>query len=66
MLSTEQGIDIQTQNIDLINLERQAIHTTAQIQPDGVVLVLQEPELKILQTTTNTYSVFGMSVLLLQ
>ena len=52
--------NVQLENISLKNLERQAIHTSGQIQPHGVVLVLQEPELKILQATTNTYRVFGI------
>ncbi len=48
-------------NITNINeLERQAIHTSNLIQPHGVVLVLQEPELKIVQATTNCYSMFGI------
>lgn len=44
----------------LNELEKQAIHTSSLIQPHGVILVLQEPELKIVQTTTNSYSVFGI------
>ena len=52
--------DVQLNNLSLRNLERQAIHTSGQIQPHGVVLVLQEPELKILQTTTNSYRLLGI------
>ena len=44
----------------LNELEKQAIHTSSLIQPHGVILVLQEPELKIVQATTNSYSVFGI------
>lgn len=44
----------------LHELEKQAIHTSSLIQPHGVILVLQEPELKIVQATTNSYSVFGI------
>ncbi|GAB4532617.1 MAG: ATP-binding protein [Pleurocapsa sp.] len=54
-------INIQAENIGLLNLEREPIHNSGQIQPHGVVLVLQEPELKISQTSTNTYGVFGIS-----
>jgi chemotaxis family two-component system sensor kinase Cph1 len=54
-------LSIQAENIGLLNLEREPIHNSGQIQPHGVVLVLQEPELKILQTSTNTYSVLGIS-----
>ena len=52
---------IQLASIRSLNeLEKQAIHTSSLIQPHGVILVLQEPELKIVQTTTNSYSVFGI------
>ena len=54
-------IDVQLKNIDLTNLYKDAIHTSGQIQPHGVVLVLQEPELKILQASNNTYAVFGVN-----
>ncbi|MDJ0634521.1 MAG: ATP-binding protein [Xenococcaceae cyanobacterium MO_188.B29] len=45
---------------NLNELEKQAIHTSSLIQPHGVILVLQEPELKIVQVTTNSYSMFGI------
>jgi two-component system, chemotaxis family, sensor kinase Cph1 len=47
-----------------INLERpeyEPIHVNGQIQPHGVLFVLEEPELKIVQTSTNTHHVFGIS-----
>lgn len=48
-------------NVTSLNeLEKQAIHTSSLIQPHGVILVLQEPELKIVQVTTNSYSMFGI------
>ena len=48
-------------NVTSLNeLEKQAIHTSSLIQPHGVILVLQEPELKIVQVTTNSYSLFGI------
>ncbi len=52
--------DVQLNNLNLRNLERQAIHNSGQIQPHGVLLVLQEPELKILQTTSNSYRLLGI------
>ena len=56
------AIDLESDSINLINsLERLAINTSGQIQPHGVVLVLQEPELKIIQVTTNAYRVFGIA-----
>ncbi|HIK32856.1 MAG TPA: GAF domain-containing protein [Oscillatoriales cyanobacterium M59_W2019_021] len=53
--------DIQVQSVDLINLRESAIHVSGQIQPHGLLLVLQEPELTILQISSNTQSIFGMS-----
>ncbi|MGB5711919.1 MAG: GAF domain-containing protein, partial [Waterburya sp.] len=48
-------------NVSNLNeLERQAIHTSSLIQPHGMVLVLEEPELKIAQVTTNCYYAFGI------
>ncbi|MGL5941618.1 MAG: ATP-binding protein [Waterburya sp.] len=44
----------------LDELEKQAIHNSSWIQPHGVILVLQEPELNIVQVTTNSYGVFGI------
>ncbi|ELS03556.1 bacteriophytochrome (light-regulated signal transduction histidine kinase) [Xenococcus sp. PCC 7305] len=48
-------------NADLLAFERKPIHNSGKIQPYGVVLVLQEPDLKILQVSTNSYAVFGIS-----
>ena len=55
---TEITTQLTNTNIDLTNLYRDTIHTSGQIQPHGVVLVLQEPELKIIQASTNTYAVY--------
>ncbi len=55
------SIDLKADLVSSIDsLERLAIHTSNQIQPHGVVLVLQEPELKIVQVSTNSYRVFGI------
>jgi chemotaxis family two-component system sensor kinase Cph1 len=58
-------IDIQGQDINLASLEQEAMQLatqlSGQIQPHGVLFVLEEPELKILQTSSNTYSIFGIS-----
>jgi chemotaxis family two-component system sensor kinase Cph1 len=42
-------------------LDRETIHNSGKIQPHGIVLVLQEPDLKILQVSTNTYHLLGIS-----
>ena len=53
-------INPQLTNIDLTNLYQNVIHTSGQIQPHGVVLVLQEPELKIVQVSNNSYGFLGI------
>ncbi|AFY76372.1 bacteriophytochrome (light-regulated signal transduction histidine kinase) [Pleurocapsa sp. PCC 7327] len=49
------------QDINLHTLEQEPIHIRGQIQPHGVIFVLEEPELKIVQASTNTYHIFGIN-----
>ncbi|GAA6619083.1 ATP-binding protein [Scytonema sp. NUACC26] len=49
------------QNINVTSLKEAPIHISGQVQPHGVLLVLKEPELTILQVSTNVSSVFGMA-----
>ena len=51
---------IQTQQPDLSNCEPEPIHTPGNIQPHGVLLVLQDPQLKILQASRNTQEFLGI------
>lgn len=53
--------ELQLQGINLTNLKEPQIHIHSQIQPHGVLFVLKEPELTILQVTSNVSSVFGIS-----
>ncbi len=53
-------INAQLDNTDLLVFERKPIHNSGQIQPYGVVLVLQEPDLKVLQVSTNSSTIFGI------
>ncbi|MEC4985043.1 MAG: ATP-binding protein [Oscillatoria sp. PMC 1068.18] len=53
-------ISLPTPNNYLVSLDQQTIHTCGKIQPHGVLLVLSEPELKILEVSKNTYQVFGI------
>lgn len=57
-------IDVQGQDINLASLEQEAMQLatqlSGQIQPHGVLLVLEETELKILQTSSNSGTVFGI------
>ncbi len=53
-------INAELDNTDLLVFERKPIHNSGQIQPYGVVLVLQEPNLKVLQVSTNSSTIFGI------
>ncbi|TAE58266.1 MAG: GAF domain-containing protein [Nostocales cyanobacterium] len=56
-------IGLQIQNISNINinsLKEAPIHLSSEIQPYGILLVLEESELKIIQTSKNTLNVFGI------
>jgi chemotaxis family two-component system sensor kinase Cph1 len=44
---------------DLTNCERELIHLAGSIQPHGVLLVLREPDLRIVQTSANCADVLG-------
>ncbi|MCX7592346.1 MAG: ATP-binding protein [Fischerella sp.] len=54
-------MDLELQGMNLTSLKEPSIHTISQIQPHGVLFVLEEPKLKILQVSSNTYDVFGIS-----
>jgi two-component system, chemotaxis family, sensor kinase Cph1 len=47
---------------NLASLKQPSIHSLTQIQPHGVLLVLQEPNLTILQASRNVSTAFEMSV----
>ncbi|MFB2939027.1 ATP-binding protein [Aerosakkonemataceae cyanobacterium BLCC-F154] len=51
---------ITAEEANLTNCEREPIHTPGSIQPHGVLLVLQEPDLTILQATANTHKFFNI------
>lgn len=54
-------IDVELKARNLIRLDQEPIQISGQVQPHGILLVLEEPSLKILQVSTNTRSVFGIS-----
>lgn len=54
------GIQVETQDIQLSNLKQPQIHSLTQIQPHGIVLVLQEPTLTVLQASRNSAIAFGV------
>ncbi len=47
------------QSVDLTNCDREPIQIPGLIQPHGVLLVLQEPDLKIVQVSNNTLALLG-------
>lgn len=49
------------ENRQITKLKEAPIHTFTQIQPHGVIFVLKEPELKILQVSSNAYMHFGVT-----
>ncbi len=56
------SIHLDTQEINLTTLKQPSIHILTNIQPHGVLLVLQEPDLTILQASANTLQAFGVAV----
>lgn len=46
---------------DLSNCEREQIHLAGSIQPHGVLLVLREPELTIVQASDNAHEILGIA-----
>ncbi|WP_066425758.1 ATP-binding protein [Anabaena sp. 4-3] len=53
-------ISIDLPTINVTSLKEAPIHLYSEIQPHGVLLVLEEPDLKILQVSNNTWSIFGI------
>ncbi|NES79345.1 MULTISPECIES: ATP-binding protein [Okeania] len=51
---------IQNETVDLINKYQEQIHLSGHIQPHGVLFVLKEPELIILQVSNNTFELFDI------
>lgn len=46
--------------VDITNCDREPIHIPGAIQPHGALLVLSEPDLKIVQASANTGEMFGV------
>jgi chemotaxis family two-component system sensor kinase Cph1 len=53
-------LNLDTQSSSLISLKQPSIHRLTQVQPHGILLVLKEPELIILQASRNTTSLLKM------
>ena len=48
------------EEVDLTNCDREPIHISGHIQPHGVLLVVKEPQLEILQVSENTQDLLGV------
>jgi chemotaxis family two-component system sensor kinase Cph1 len=55
------NINVKQQHINITSLKEAPIHLINEIQPHGILLVLQEPDLQILQISRNTFNTFGIS-----
>ncbi|MBO3457872.1 ATP-binding protein [Aetokthonos hydrillicola Thurmond2011] len=53
--------DVDFSDVNVTNLKEAPIHLSSHIQTHGILLVLQEPDLQILQASKNVYSLLGIS-----
>jgi two-component system, chemotaxis family, sensor kinase Cph1 len=56
------GINLGTPDLNLASLKQPAINNLTKIQSHGVLLVLKEPDLTVLQVSNNTLKAFGLNV----
>ena len=49
-----------TQDMNLTRLEQEPIHLYNRLQPYGILLVLEEPDLRILQVSSNAQELLGI------
>lgn len=61
------GINLRLETANEIGteIESEAIHIISKLQPHGILLVLSEPDLNILQASDNSFRVFGIPAELL-
>ena len=52
---------ITAENVTLTNCDREEIHSPGSIQPHGLLFVLTEPQLEIVQVSQNTAKRLGVS-----
>jgi two-component system, chemotaxis family, sensor kinase Cph1 len=55
------GINLSTPDFNLASLKQPSINILTKIQSHGVLLVLQEPDLTVLQVSNNTQMAFGLA-----
>ncbi|MBD0269527.1 MAG: PAS domain-containing protein, partial [Cyanobacteria bacterium Co-bin8] len=54
------AMNLEIQEANLTHLKQPEIHSLTQVQPHGVLLVLQESDLTVLQVSRNTRDAFGL------
>ncbi|MEA5566783.1 ATP-binding protein [Anabaena sp. UHCC 0399] len=54
-------ISLEIADINVTRLKEAPIHLSSQVQPHGVLLVLEEPDLKILQVSNNTWDILDIN-----
>ncbi|MBW4576871.1 MAG: GAF domain-containing protein [Aphanothece sp. CMT-3BRIN-NPC111] len=57
-MSQEEAVTVEI--FDFSNWEQEQIHIPGSIQPHGILFVLEEPQLKILQVSNNTDEIIGI------
>jgi len=51
---------VRAQTVDLTNCDEEPIHIPGSIQPHGLLFVLKEPQLQIIQVSNNTFEILGL------
>ncbi|MCT7950642.1 GAF domain-containing protein [Ancylothrix sp. C2] len=59
-MNPPETISREQEEFDLTNCDREPIHLPGTIQPHGIMMVLEEPDLKILQVSNNTAKFLGI------
>ena len=54
------GEEIVPETVELTNCDKEQIHIPGSIQPHGILFVLAEPQLTILQVSNNTFEFIGV------
>ncbi len=65
MLTANNKLKIELDGLDTVNLtncDREPIHTPNHIQPQGLLMVLAEPDLRIVQVSENAPEILGLAV----
>ena len=58
--TTSADLSLPQQQMDLTACDTEPIHIPGSIQPHGVLLVIKEPELTVVQVSANTSEHFGV------